>query len=331
MKFDGITLVTGAAGFMGSHVVEYLAKKGVKVRATARPRKDLSFFENLGVEYVAADLTKPETLPALFEGKVDRIMHLGAICNFSTPYEKLRPTNVLGVERITELAMKHGVKRFVHVTSTSVYGLYPGSPFTEDTPRNPNTDYGRSKRDGENVVLKRIEEGLDAILVRPCTVYGPRCTDGAGKAFSRPTDISAIPGSGTQLLANVRAEDVAAAVDHLSQLDGVAGQAYNVVDDSRPTLEHALTRAALAFGKKPPKLHLPLWLVKIAARVDGFVSAKKGKIPDLEFDAVKFLYEDYIVDNTKLLSTGFKYLYPEFDASMDEIAKMFKDGTLEMR
>jgi len=331
MKFDGITLVTGAAGFMGSHVVEYLAKKGVKVRATARPRKDLSFFENLGVEYVAADLTKPETLPPLFKGKVDRIMHLGAICNFSTPYEKLHPTNVLGVERITELAMKHGVKRFVHVTSTSVYGLYTGSPFREDSPRDPNTDYGRSKRDGENVVLKRIEEGLDAILVRPCTVYGPRCTDGAGKAFSRPTDITAIPGSGTQLLANVRAEDVAAAVDHLSQLDGVAGEAYNVVDDSRPTLGHALTRAALAFGTKPPKLHLPLWLVKVAAKVDGFVSAKKGKIPDLEFDAVKFLYEDYIVDNTKLLSTGFTYLYPDFDASMDEIARMYKEGTLEMR
>ena len=203
MKFDGITLVTGAAGFMGSHVVEYLAKKGVKVRATARPRKDLSFFENLGVEYVAADLTKPETLPPLFEGKVDRIMHLGAICNFSTPYEKLRPTNVLGVERITELAMKHSVKRFVHVTSTSVYGLYTGTPFTEDSPRNPNTEYGRSKRDGENVVKERIKDGLDAILVRPCTVYGPRCTDGAGKAFSRPTDISAIPGNGTQLLANI--------------------------------------------------------------------------------------------------------------------------------
>lgn len=331
MKFDGITLVTGAAGFMGSHVVEYLTKKGVKVRATARPRKNLSFFEKLGVEYVAADLTKPETLPSLFEGKVDRIMHLGAICNFSTPYEKLYPTNVLGVERITELALKHGVKRFVHVTSTSVYGLYTGTPFTEDTPRNPNTDYGRSKRDGENVVKERIKEGLDAILVRPCTVYGPRCTDGAGKAFSRPTDISAIPGGGTQLLANVRAEDVAAAVDHLSTLDGVAGEAYNVVDDSRPTLEHALTRAALAFGKKPPKLHLPLWLVKIAAKVDGAVSARKGRIPDLEFDAVKFLYEDYIVDNTKLLSTGFKYIYPDFDASMDEIARIFKEGTLEIR
>ena len=95
MQFDGITLVTGAAGFMGSHLVEYLAKKGVRVRATARPRKDTSFFDRLGVEYVPADLTKPETLPPLFRGGVDRIFHLGAICNFSTPYEKLYPTNVL--------------------------------------------------------------------------------------------------------------------------------------------------------------------------------------------------------------------------------------------
>ena len=67
MKFTGITLVTGAAGFMGSHLVEHLAKSGVKVRATARPRNDTSFFDRLGVQYVAADLTKPETVPPLFE------------------------------------------------------------------------------------------------------------------------------------------------------------------------------------------------------------------------------------------------------------------------
>ena len=73
MNFTGISLVTGAGGFMGSHVVEYLAEKGIKVRATSRPRKDLSFFDRPGVEYVAADLTRPETLPRLFEGDVDRI------------------------------------------------------------------------------------------------------------------------------------------------------------------------------------------------------------------------------------------------------------------
>lgn len=331
MKFSGITLVTGAAGFMGSHVVEHLAKAGVNVRATARPRKDLSFFENLGVEYVAADLTKPETLPALFEGNVDRVMHLGAICNFSTPYEKLYSTNVNGVDLITDLAIEKGVKRFVHVTSTSVYGLYKGIRFVEDGPREPNTDYGRSKRDGEDVLFKKIDKGLNAILLRPCTVYGPRCTDGAGKAFSRPTDIAAIPGKGDVLLSNVRAEDVAAAVDHASKLDVKPGEAFNIADGSYPSLEEALTEAALAFGKKPPKLHLPIAIVKVAAKVDGLISGMKGKIPDLEYDATKFLYDDYIVDNTKIIKTGFKYKYPDFKKSMAEIAKLFADGKLEIR
>ena len=157
MEFKGITLVTGAAGFMGSHLVEFLAAKGVRVRASARPRKDTSFFDRLGVEYVPADLTKPETLPGLFEGEVDRIFHLGAICNFSTPYESLASTNVEGVKRITQLAMKKGVKRYVHVGSTSVYGYYQGTPFREDSPRNPQDSYGRSKRDGEDVVWGRIK------------------------------------------------------------------------------------------------------------------------------------------------------------------------------
>ncbi len=149
MEFSGLTLVTGAAGFMGSHLVEFLVQKGARVRASARPRKDTSFFDRLEVEYVAADLTKPETLPRLFEGGVDRVFHLGAICNFSTPYESLSPTNVDGVKRITDLALKNGVKRYVHVGSTSVYGYYRGMPFQEDSPRDPKDSYGRSKRDGD--------------------------------------------------------------------------------------------------------------------------------------------------------------------------------------
>ncbi len=323
MNFEGITLVTGSAGFMGSHLVEYLAAKGVKVRATARPRKDTSFFDRLGVEYIGADLTRPETLPMLFEGGVDRIFHLGAICNFSTPYEKLFPTNVLGVERITMLALEAGVKRYVHVGSTSVYGYYKGAPFREDSPRDPQDAYGRSKRDGEDVVWRRIGEGLPAIITRPCTVYGPRCNDGAGKAFSRPTAITAIPGSGRQLLSNIRAEDVAAAVDYLSYLEDAVGQAYNLAEDTYPTIEEALALAASAFKTKPASLHLPLWLVKIAARIDGSISARKGKIPDLEYDAVKYLYHDYIVDNSKLKKAGYKLIYPDFRESMRQMREWY--------
>jgi nucleoside-diphosphate-sugar epimerase len=132
-------------------------------------------------------------------------------------------------------------------------------------------------------------------------------------------------------LANVRAEDVAGAVIHLSLMDGIGGQIYNIADDSNPTIEEALGMAARAFGKKPPTLHLPLWLVGIAARADGMISARKGKVPDLECDAVKYLVDDYIVDNSKLKKAGFKFLYPDFGRSMEEIAKLFSQGKLEMR
>jgi len=329
MEFDGITLVTGAAGFMGSHVVEYLAKKGVRVRATARPRKATPFFDRLGVEFVGADLTKLESIPPLFEGAVDRVFHLGAICNFSTPYEKLCPTNVVGVERITEAAMKAGVKVFVHVASTSAYGPYPGKPFTEDGPREPQDDYGRSKREGENVVLKRIKEGLPAIMTRPCTVYGPRCNDGAGKAFSRPTSITAIPGNGRQLLSNIRAEDVAAAVEYLSHREESIGEIYNLADDSNLTIEESLVLAAEAFGTKPPKMHMALGIVKAMARVQGWAAARKGRIPDLEYDAVRYLYDDYIVDISKLKATGFQHIYPDFRESMNQMAEWYSAGGLD--
>ena len=325
MDFKGITLVTGAAGFIGRYVVEHLVALGARVRATDLPRKDTSYFDNMGVEFVAADLTKPETLPALFDGGVDRVFHLGAICNFSTPYERLYPINVLGVDRITRLALDAGVMRYIHVGSTSVYGPYRGTPFTEDAPRNPQDSYGRSKRDGEDIVWRRIAEGLAATITRPCTVYGPGCTDGAGKVFSRRTSITAIPGNGRQLLSNVRVEDVAAAVVHLSHLDEAVGKAFNIAEDSHPTLEEALTIAARTFGARPPRLHLPIALVKAFARMDGFISKVKGRIPDLEYDAVRYLGSDYVVDNSALKATGYKFIYPDFEESMRQMGEWYKE------
>jgi UDP-glucose 4-epimerase len=326
MEFDGTTLVTGAAGFIGKYVVEHLVALGARVRTTDLSCDDTSYFDNAGVELVEADLTKPETLPPLFDGRVERVFHLGAICNFSTPYAKLYPINVLGVERITKLALDAGVKRYVHVGSTSVYGPYRGTPFTEDAPCVPQDSYGRSKRDGEDIVWRRIEEGLAAVITRPCTVYGPGCSDGAGKVFSRPTSITAIPGNGRQLLSNVRAEDVAAAAVHLSHVDEAVGKAFNIADDSHPTLEEALTIAARTFGAKPPKLHLPMGIVKAFARVDGFTSKMRRRIPDLEYDAVRYLGADYVVDNTRLKSAGYKLIYPDFEASMKQLGERYRQN-----
>jgi UDP-glucose 4-epimerase len=327
MQFDGITLITGAAGFLGRHLAQRLAESGVPLRAVVRPGEDARFLRDLGAEVRSADLLDAETLPPLFEGGVDRVFHLAAICNFSTPYAVLHPTNVVAVERITRLAVQAGVKRYLQMSSSSVYGPHRGQPFLEDSERAPRDDYGRSKAQGEEIVWKRIAEGLPGIIARPCTVYGPGCTDGAGKVFSRPASIMAIPGSGRQRLSNVRVEDVAAASVHLSELDDVEGQAFNIADDSHPELAEALALAAEAFGSRPPRLHLPLGLIAAVAKLQRPVARLRGRIPDLELDAVRLLRDDYLVDNSKLKSTGYEFLYPDFQASMKAMGRLVAPGS----
>jgi UDP-glucose 4-epimerase len=201
-------------------------------------------------------------------------------------------------------------------------------PFVESTPRSPQDDYGRSKRDGEDIVWQRVREGLPAIVLRPCTVYGPGCTDGAGKVFSRPTAVGAIPGNGRQRLANVRVEDVAAAAYHLSLREDAVGQAFNIADDSHPSIEEALTLAADAFGAKAPRMHLPLAVVAAAARIQGLVARLARRIPDLEADAVRYLRADYAVDNARLKAAGYRLLYPDFAESMHDMGQRFRAGTL---
>jgi UDP-glucose 4-epimerase len=295
--------------------------QGVRVRASVPPWENSSALAASGVELVLSDMRDPETLPPLFEGDVDRVFHLAAICNFSTPYDTLRPVNVGGVERMTALALEAGVRCFVYVGSTSVYGRYRGVPFMEDAPREPQDDYGRSKRDGEDVVWRRVKQGLRAIVLRPCTIYGPGCTDGAGKVFSRPTSLSAIPGSGRQRLSNVRAEDVAGAAEHLSRREDAMGRAFNLADDSHPSLEQALGLAAEAFGARAPRIHLPLPLLSLVARVQARRARRARLIPELELDALRFLRDDYVVDNARLAASGYRLRHPDFAESMRELGR----------
>ncbi len=328
MDGTGISLVTGAAGFIGQHLVEQLVEGGVQVRASAPPWEDMGSLrarEARGeIQLVTADLTRAQTLPPLFEGNVERVFHLGAICNFSTPYPVLRDVNVGGVEKISALALESGVRCFVYMGSTSVYAKSAskgGAIVTEDAARAPTNAYGRSKRDAEDVLRERQHEGLGTILLRPCTVYGPGCTDGAGKVFSRPSSIAAIPGNGKQRLSNVRVEDVAAAAVYLADREEALGQAFNVADDSHPGIEEALMLAAEVFGGKPPGIHLPIPLLELIARVQGSVARLRGQIPDLELDALAYLRDDYVVDNQKLKTSGYRLRYPDFNESMRELGR----------
>jgi nucleoside-diphosphate-sugar epimerase len=116
-------LVTGAAGFTGHHMVMEAARAGLQVRATdVSSRHYGALFDALGVEFVAADLTRREGLDRLLES-VDAVFHVAGIHDYSTPDEIMFAVNVKAVENLCDAAVAAGVGRFIHLSSVGVYGF----------------------------------------------------------------------------------------------------------------------------------------------------------------------------------------------------------------
>ena len=304
-EYTGISLVTGATGFLGRHLVAHLVQRGVQVRAAALPSEDTRALAQLGVEVVRADLTAPDTLPPLFAGDVDRVFHLGAICNFSTPYSVLRRVNVEGVERITALARAAGVRAFVHMSSTSVYGPYRGDAVRrERAPRSHKTTTGAASATARTSSGSACVKGFPPSCCdrAPCTVpAAPTAPARCSRARRRSARSRATAGSGSPTCGSKTSPP---RPYHLSLREDAVGQAFNVADDSHPSIEEALTLAAEAFGDEGAAA------ASAAGRRCGWRRAYRGsrrgcarRIPDLEADAVRYLCADYVVDNAKLKAT----------------------------
>jgi nucleoside-diphosphate-sugar epimerase len=327
VTYSKTTLVTGASGFIGRELLRQLLAQNVRVRATDLLSTNQAALNASNFEFIEADITKPEQLAQLFDD-VDRVFHIAGICNLTSPFNKLEPVNVAAAGMVAEMARARKVACFVHFSSTSIYGTYKGSPFAETSPCSPKDNYGKSKLLGENMIRDNIKNGLPAIILRPCTVYGPGCNDGAGKVFSRPSTIAGIPGNGRQKLANIRVEDVASAALFLSEVEAAIGGTFNLADNSQPQLEEALVAASKAFGSKLSRTHIPLRLMKALAWLEGSIAKQRNKIPNLELEAIKYLYNDYIVDNSQLLAQGYQLKYPDFHASMQDMATRIKNEDL---
>lgn len=178
-------LVTGAGGFIGSHVVERLVRSGARVRGFLRYHSDgslgaLRWCEVLeDVELHSGDLRDPESVAAAV-ASCDTVLHLGA--QISIPYSYLNvrdffETNVLGTLNVALAACRHKVQRVVLVSSSEVYGSAQFVPMSESHPLQAQSPYAASKIAAEQVVLSLYRShGSPVTVVRPFNTYGPRQT-----------------------------------------------------------------------------------------------------------------------------------------------------------
>lgn len=178
-------LVTGATGFIGSHLTESLVRAGAKVRALVHYNADdrqgnlelLPDDIRQEIEIVRGDIRNPEGMDAAAEG-ISVVFHLAAL--IAIPYSYVNPrehfeTNVIGTYNVARAAQRADVDRFVHTSTSEVYGTALFTPITEDHPLQGQSPYSASKIGADKVVESlQLSFDLPAVTVRPFNTYGPR-------------------------------------------------------------------------------------------------------------------------------------------------------------
>jgi NAD dependent epimerase/dehydratase len=186
MTWQGRTvLVTGAAGFIGSHLVERLLGEGAKVRAFVHYNsrnhwghlEDLLPHQRQDVEIISGDLRDAVRVDGAVDG-VEVVFHLGAL--IAIPYSYVAPqdvvmTNVLGTLNVLEAARRHGTHRVVHTSTSEVYGTAQYVPIDERHPLVGQSPYAASKIGADQIALSyQLSFQLPVAIARPFNTYGPR-------------------------------------------------------------------------------------------------------------------------------------------------------------
>lgn len=269
-------LVTGAAGLLGSHVIDLLLEQGEKPRALIRPGDDARRLLAMRVDVHGADVGDRVALSAALEG-VDRVVHCAARTGPWGPQEEYERTNVRALEVLAHGALAAGVQRIVHVSSITVHGNDVGGEADETTPfREERNPYSRSKIAAERVLQRVIRElGVPVTIVRPGWIYGPRDI----ASFARITRMVEtgrmfVVGSGENHLPLIYVRDVAHGLLLASEVEAPPGRSYVVVNDEPVTQRQFLAAIAAELDVPAPARQIPY---ELALKV-GALSESLGRL-----------------------------------------------------
>ncbi|MBI1274139.1 MAG: NAD-dependent epimerase/dehydratase family protein [Alphaproteobacteria bacterium] len=204
-----VHLVTGGSGFVGAAIARALLADGAHVRVF-----DLWRAPDLpqGVSFVQGDVTDAAAVGAAMQD-VTHVHHNAALVPLSRDRRRVWHVNVEGTRTVLEAARRTNVRRFVHMSSSTVFGVPENVPVTGASPRVPFEAYGRAKKAGEDLVLAAMESGFPAAVIRPRTVIGPGRLGIFAILFSWIRAGANIPvfGSGDNLFQFVHVDDIAQA------------------------------------------------------------------------------------------------------------------------
>jgi nucleoside-diphosphate-sugar epimerase len=257
-----VCLLTGGTGFIGGRLAERLVQEGNQVRCLVRSSSDTSRLDELKVEIAVGDLTSAGSLARAAEG-CRYVVHCGALVSDWATAEEIRRINLEGTRNLLRASVDASVQRFLHFSTTDIYG-YPGGAAIDETHAGTRFRnwYAHTKLAAE-LEVRRVAtaHGLDAVILRPATVYGPGSTDVVGEIAR------AIRGRNMVLVDRGRAVAGLCYVDNLMDAAVLAlrhetapGHAFNVTDGLDTTWKEFTDGLAEGLGYPQVRWSLPYWM-----------------------------------------------------------------------
>jgi len=287
-----ISLVTGAAGFIGSFLVERLLSEGIPVRAFLKRGTASKTVVASKAEVFEGDIKDAASMSRAMEG-VDVVYHLAAISRYDTniPDEEYYSVNVEGTRNILDAARNAGVRKVVFTATIEAVGVSSdGKPLTEDSPQQPRNIYGQSKLDAENLVIdSHRRHGLDAVVVRPPMIYGPGNTILCKRLFGIiRRGFYPLIGDGRALTEFCYVKNQVHGI-RLAADKGRAGEVYFISDARSYSIEEIVDTIARVMGVRVIKPRIPVpvalamgWSFEMLAKVlrfYPFVIPETGRPP----------------------------------------------------
>lgn len=296
------TLVTGATGFLGSHVARQLVTRGERVRVLVRAASQLRAIEDLPVEKIEGDLRDAASLNRALNG-VRRVYHVAADYRlWARAPREIYESNVDGTRNLLDAARRAGVEQFIYTSTVATIAVHrPGTlpdESTESALQEMIGHYKRSKWLAEQEAFKAARGGFPVVIASPTTPVGP--------GDWKPTPTGKIildflkgkmPGYVETGLNFVAVEDAAAG--HLLAAErGKIGERY-LLGGENLTLKQMLDALARIAGRPAPRLKIPHAVALGVAYADTAVSRLLGREPQIPVEGVKIARHNMFVDCTK--------------------------------
>jgi dihydroflavonol-4-reductase len=322
------TLVTGATGFVGSHVAGQLLAAGHSVRVLVRPTSNLKALEGMAVEPVAGDLRDAASLGCAMQS-VQRVYHVAADYRLWTKNPgEMYESNVEGTRRLIEVAHRAGVERIVYTSTVATiavprHGALPNEE-TWATLGEMIGHYKRSKFLAEQVALDAAKSGVPVIIVNPTAPVGP------GDWKPTPTghiildflkgNMPAYVDTGLNV---APVEDVASG-HLLAGEKGRAGERY-ILGGRNMTLKQILDALAAITGRAAPRIQLPHAVALMAGYADEVFSRLMGREPRIPLEGVKMSRHKMFIESDKA-QRELGYKPTKVEAALERAVRWYQEN-----